>query len=125
MVHLGNNIARLRGFRRLGQKDIYSRIGMSQQEYSKLEKKEIIDDDLLEKISTAIDFPVELIKSLNDNNTVQNVYQNEGNNGNGFYITNPIDKLMELYERLLKEKDETIRQKDEVIGIYKKQQKEK
>jgi len=27
---------------------------------------------------------------------------------------------MKLYERLIKEKDETIRQKDEVISIYKK-----
>jgi len=31
----------------------------------------------------------------------------------------------ELYKRLIKEKDETIRQKDEVLSIYKKQQKEK
>lgn len=117
MVHLGNNISKLRGFRRLGQKEVAAKLDILQQEYSRLEKKQVIDDEMLARIAAAIDFPVELIKTMQESGIVQNVYQNEGNNGNGFYINNPVEIIIELYNKLLKEKDE-------IIEMYKKLQKD-
>jgi transcriptional regulator with XRE-family HTH domain len=108
MVHLGSNIAKLRGFRRIPQKDIAERLNITQQEYSRIESKDIVDDDMLERIAIELDFPVELIKTL-DNDKVQNVYQQNGNKGHVFnYDFSSAEKIVELYEKLLKEKDATI-----------------
>lgn len=119
MIHIGNNLAKLRGFRRMTQKEIAAKTKISQQEYSKLEGKPEIDDAMLEIIANAIDFPVELIKSMDSNGHVENVYQQDGNKGNVFnYDMSSNEKITELYERLLKEKDE-------IIEMYKKKLGEK
>lgn len=120
MVHLGNNVARLRSFRRIPQKDMASQLAMTQQEYSRIEKKEEIDDDLLSKIADVLDFPVEAIKHIESSTTIQTVYQQNGNSGNGFYV-NANDKIVEMYERLLKEKDTVIEMQRDVIEMYKNQ----
>lgn len=121
MVHLGNNVARLRNFRRIPQKDMAARLNMSQQSYSNVENKQEIDEDLLQKIAEVLEFPIEAIREL-DSHSVLSINQQGGNAGNIFYQTSP-DRLQELYEKLLKEKDEIIKSKDEVIALYKKQQK--
>ena len=116
MPHFGNNIARLRGFKRLTQKELAAKLNMRQQDYSKIEQKELIDDDMLEIIANALDFPVELIKSIDNNGHVENVYQQDGNKGNVFnYEFNSVEKIVELYDKLLKEKDDVIKLKDEII----------
>lgn len=127
MVHLGNNVARMRGFKRITQKQLADKLGMTQQEYSRLESKQQIDDDLLERIARALDYPVELIKQL-DAASVVNNNQQGGNAGNIFYQYSH-EQIAEVYEKLLLEKDnvikmkdEIIRQKDEVIEMYRKQQ---
>lgn len=120
MAHLGNNVARLRSFRQIPQKDMASRLEMSQQEYSRIEKKQEIDDDLLGKIAEVLDFPVEAIKHIEASTTIQTVYQQNGNMGNGFHI-NASEKVVEMYERLLKEKDAVIEIQRGVIEVYKKQ----
>lgn len=129
MVHLGNNIARLRGFRRMTQKEVADKARMSQQEYSRLESKQTIDDDLLEIIASVLDFPVDLVKQL-DSASVVNNNQQGGNAGNIFYQNENADHVVELYEKLLAEKDEVIKMqqgvikdKDAVIEMYKNQQK--
>jgi transcriptional regulator with XRE-family HTH domain len=120
MAHLGNNIARIRSFRRVPQKDMAARLGITQQEYSRIEKKETVEEDILVKIAAELDFPVEAIKEMESSTTVQTVYQQNGNNGNGFY-QNSNEKIVELYERLLLEKDTVINEQKEVIEIFKKQ----
>jgi len=121
MVHIGNNIARLRSFRRIPQKDMASRLGLSQQEYSRIEKKDEIDEDLLGKIASVLDFPIEAVKNIESSTTIQTVYQQNGNSGNGFYIHSN-DKIIEMYERLLDEKDSVIETQKNIIELYKKQQ---
>lgn len=122
MVHLGNNIARLRSFRRIPQKDMAGKLGLSQQEYSRIEKKEEVDDGILSQIAEILNFPVEAFKHIESSTTIQTVYQQNGNNGNGFH-QNATDKLEELYERLLSEKDIIIEMQKDIIEMYKNQQK--
>lgn len=118
MVHVGNNIARLRSFRRIPQKDMANRLGIKQQDYSRLESKEIIDDEVLLKIAKELNFPVEAIKEMEASTTIQTVYQQTGNNGNGFNVITS-EKVEEMYERLLAEKDEVIKMQKEMIEMYK------
>jgi transcriptional regulator with XRE-family HTH domain len=123
MVHIGNNIARLRGFRRLPQKDIAAKLNLSQQDYSKIEAKAEIDEDLLERIATAIDFPIELIKEL-ENSSIQTVHNSGSITDSIFYQqNNPMEKIIEVYEKLIKEKDEVIKNKEDLIVMYKQQRK--
>jgi transcriptional regulator with XRE-family HTH domain len=128
MVHLGNNIARLRGFRRIPQKDIASKLNLTQQDYSKLEAKAEIDDNLLERIAHAIDFPIELIKEL-ENSSIQTIHNSGSITDSIFYQNNPIEKIIELYELRIKDKDvmlqeksDMLKQKDEIIELFKKLQ---
>jgi len=120
MEHLGNNIARLRNFRRIPQKEMAAKLRMTQQAYSAVENKAEIDEDLLEKIAEVLDFPVQAVREL-DSHSVLSINQQGGNAGSVFYQYNPNEKIQELYERLLKEKDDIIKSKDEVIEMYKKQ----
>ena len=112
-IHIGNNIARLRGLCQIGQKEMAAKLNILQQDYSKLEHKPMLDDELIEKIAEILNVPVRLIKTLEDQ-LIQNVYQNDGNTGTGFDYRK-MDA--ELYERLLKEKDEQIRLKDEMLAM--------
>lgn len=100
MVHLGNNVARLRGFRRVTQKELADRLTMSQQEYSRIENRQVIDDDLLERIAKALDFPVDLVKQL-DSASVVNNNQQGGNAGNIFYQNETSEEVAALYENTL------------------------
>jgi len=129
MTHLGQNIARLRGMRRLTQKEMASKLNLGQPDYSKIEQKAEIDEELLVLIANALEVAPEAIRNFNEeaavsiisNNTLSDNAAIIGNNP--IYNFNPIDKLIEvieankdLYERLIKEKDI-------VIEMYKQQQK--
>ena len=107
MSHIGNNIARLRGFRQIPQKEMASKLQIAQQTYSILETKSEIDEEMLERIAIVLDFPIQAIKEL-DSHSVLSVNQQGGNAGSIFYQYNPNEKMIELYERMIKERDENI-----------------
>ena len=117
MSHVGRNIARLRGFQQIPQKEMASKLNMSQQAYSALENKAEIEDDLLERVAEVLEFPVQALKEL-DNQSVLSINQQGGNTGSIFYQYNPNEKIVELYERMIKEKEDIIKQKDEIIKKY-------
>ena len=106
-MHIGRNINRLRSFRGIKQQDMAKRLKMSQQNYSLIENSEKIDDDLLSLIAGILDFPEDAIKEL-DNNNSQSIFNSGSITDSIFYQNNPIEKIIELYERLLKEKDEQL-----------------
>jgi len=104
-VHHGRNIKRLREMLGVKQEYMASELNLTQQSISKLEQKEVIEDEMLEKVAKTMGVPVDAIKNLSDdaaNNYINTFYDNKGN---GFiannYTFNPIDKVVELYERLL------------------------
>jgi len=117
MAHIGQNIAKLRGMRRLTQKEMAAKTGIAQPEYSKIEQKAEIDENLLVLIADALDISPEAIKNFNEEAAINNISCNFNDNAvNTLYQFNPLDKIIELYEAVIKEKDE-------VIEMYKKQQK--
>jgi len=117
MVHLGNNIAKLRGIKRIPQKEMAAKLKLSQPEYSRIEQKSNIDDDLLERVAKALEISPDIIREFREEAIfTNNVYEQNNTISQVYFQTNPLDKIVELYETI-------IRQKDEVIEMYKKQQK--
>ena len=119
-VHHGHNIRRLRIEKNMNQEVLSQLVHLSQSAVSKYEQMRVIDDEMLHRFSRALGVPFEYLKSLEEdaqtvvfeNNTVNNNDQASANIGgyveenNRVNNYNPIEKITELYERLLKEKDE-------------------
>jgi len=89
-------------------------IGTSQQAISSIETSEIVDFDKLVQIAKALGVTVEAIENFTEEsvfNFFNNFYDNSANNGylnntNNHCTFNPLDKVVELYERLVQaEKD--------------------
>jgi transcriptional regulator with XRE-family HTH domain len=81
----------------------------NQREISLLEQKEVIESELLEAIAKALKVPVEAIRNFDEEkafNIIGNTYHDQA--ASVYYNFNPIDKMVELYDKLLKEKDEKI-----------------
>ncbi len=121
----GANVKRWREWRNVKQDVLADQIGVSQATLSSYEKKEKLDIEILEKIAKVLDVPVEAITELNDGasiNIVANTFDNYSSAINWQPTFNPIDKMVELYEeknalyeRMLKEKEETISLLHEVL----------
>jgi transcriptional regulator with XRE-family HTH domain len=120
-THIGRKISRLRELRGMKQESLASELGVSQQAVSKMEQREHLDKELLERVSKALNIPVEGIKNFDENSLIQNIQNNYDHptiNGPSFSSNctfNPLDKLMEaieenrkLYERLLASEREKV-----------------
>ena len=108
-VHHGYNIKRLREILGVKQDAIAAEFKITQQSVSDLEKKALISDDILERVAKVLKIPVEAIKNFNDEAAV-NVIANTFNDVSFFAcqkpIANQIDKLLEMFESLLKTEQE-------------------
>ena len=116
-VHLGRNIKRIRELLGVKQDALAIDLGddWNQQKISYLEGKQEIDAPLLEQVARALKVTPEAIKNFNEQATV-NYIANTFNGNSGNYMNfNPVDKIVELYERLISEKDALIREKDALI----------
>jgi len=121
IIHEGRNIRRIREILGIKQDALAFDLGISQQAISLLEQKEKVDEKILGDVAKVLKVPVEAIKNMNDDatanfiNTFSDNSVNHGPLGNFQCTFNPFDKIVELYEskiqlyeRMLKEKDELI-----------------
>ena len=93
--HVGRNLQRIRVYLGMKQEALASDLGVSQQEISKIEKQDEIEDGLLTKIAEVLGISTDVIKDFDV------VYAHNQQ-------INPIEKVVELYERLLKSEQEKI-----------------
>lgn len=121
-MHLGRNVSKLRELKGIKQDEFAKMLKITQQAVSKLESKKEIDDDTLNKIADKLGLKVDAIKEFNSEAAIQTVHQHSGNQGSGFNI-NPVDKIVELYERMLKEKDSVIASQKKEIETLKRNSK--
>ena len=113
-IHEGRNVKRIREILGVKQDALAAELGLSQQAVSALEQKEKIDDKILEDVAKILNVPSEAIRNMNDDSTTNyfNSFSgNSVNNGAVFAFNstfNPLDKMVELYEALLKSEREKI-----------------
>ena len=110
-LHHGRNVRRLRDMLGIKQEIIAEAMNMSQQNFSKLEQKEIIDNEILEKIAKTMKIPSEVIKNFNEDGVI-NIISSTLHDNSGSVMYNPtfdtVEKIVELYEKILAGKDEQI-----------------
>jgi len=109
--HHGRNVRRLRDMLGIKQNVLAEAIKMSQQNFSKLEQKEIIDNEILEKIAKVMEIPSEVIKNFSEDAAI-NIISSTLHDNSGSVMYNPtfnaVEKIVELYEKLIAIKDEQI-----------------
>ncbi len=109
--HIGRKIARIRELRGMKQETLAEELGISQQSVSTLEKSETLEDKKLEEIAKALGVTKEGIENFSEE-SVLNIISNSFHDQSALNAIlnqptfNPIDKVVELYERLVQaEKD--------------------
>ncbi|MFD2939054.1 MULTISPECIES: helix-turn-helix domain-containing protein [Flavobacterium] len=110
--HIGRNISRIRELKDMKQEALAQALGTNQQAISAIENSETVDEKKLIEIAKALDVSVEAIENFSDEGVIN--YFNSFNNNvvttGSIFATNctfnPLDKVVELYERLVQaEKD--------------------
>jgi len=113
-IHEGRNVKRIREILGIKQDALAMELGLSQQAISALEQKDVIDEKILEDVALVLKVPKEAIKNMTDDsatNYINSFTGNSVNNGAVFAFNstfNPLDKMVELYEALLKSEREKI-----------------
>src|SRR5665647_58781 len=108
-LHEGRNVKRIREILGIKQDTLAASLGLSQQAISQLEQKEALDKDILEKIASVLKVPVEAIKNFDEEKAIYNIQNNYDNStSNVNYQFNAVDKIVELYEALIKSEKEKV-----------------
>jgi transcriptional regulator with XRE-family HTH domain len=105
-VSMGRKIERLRTLVGLSQSEFGYRIGgISKQAVSRLERSQKISSEKLEKVASVLGFTPEAVRHFNEDILVffiENMHDQATAYNYNFRCTfNPLDKVVELYERLL------------------------
>ncbi|MDR2233137.1 MAG: helix-turn-helix transcriptional regulator [Tannerella sp.] len=118
-VHHGHSVKQLRNLLGVKQHILAESLGLSQASFSRIESQEIIEDGLLQKIAMELKIPVDLIKNFSEESAIKvmsNEFKDNSSVNCQYKCTiNPIERVVELYERMLKDKDEQIKELKEQI----------
>ncbi|UEQ74487.1 helix-turn-helix domain-containing protein [Chryseobacterium arthrosphaerae] len=129
-IHQGRNIKRFREMLGIKQEALAFDLGedWNQKKVSLLEQKETVEEDILERISQILKVPVEAIENMDEEQAV-NIIANTFHDSSAFAYTanikptfHPLEQVLELhkekmqlYERMLKEKDEMMARLEHLI----------
>ena len=115
-IHIGKKIERVRKLRGMTQEEVGEGLGITKQAVSKLEQSENLDDNRLEQIAMVLGVTKDGLLNFNEEK-IFNISTNF-NDGcsvttNSIYtfvenVNNPVEKIIELYESLLKSEREKV-----------------
>lgn len=117
-THVGKKISRIRELRGMKQETLAEQLGISQQAVSKIEQSETLDETTFDRVAKALGIAKEAIRSYNDDAVLSIIQHNTFHDQSAMNYQcsfNPMDKLVEafeknekLYEALLKSEREKI-----------------
>lgn len=115
--HVGHNLRIIRAYMGIKQDALAVDLGISQQEISKIERQTVIEEKLLIKVADVLGIPTEAIKDFDVEKTIDNINKSEERTISAEKTVctckapeqiNLIDKIVELYKRLLRSEREKI-----------------
>ncbi len=105
-IHIGRKISKIRELRGMKQEALAAELGISQQAISKIEQSAEVEADALSKIAKVLGVTVDGLMHFTEDSVFNNINNFHDNSiQNNF---NPIEKVIELYERLLASEREKI-----------------
>ncbi|WPO84378.1 helix-turn-helix transcriptional regulator [Chryseobacterium sp. JJR-5R] len=123
-IHQGRNVKRFREMLGIKQEALAFDLGedWNQKKISILEQKEVVDESLLQKISEVLKIPVKAFQNFDEEQAI-NIISNTFHDGSIAHATaeniqctfNPVDKMVELYERMLQQQKEMIEKLEKLI----------
>ncbi|MDE5488081.1 helix-turn-helix domain-containing protein [Elizabethkingia meningoseptica] len=126
-IHQGRNIKRFREMLGIKQEALAFELGedWNQKKISLLEQKESVEKDILEQVAKILKVPTEAIENFDEDSAI-NIIANTINNNDNATMTNPavfnyqpsfnpVDKMVELYERMLQQQKEMIEKLEKLI----------
>ena len=123
--HVGRNLQRIRVYLGMKHEALAADLGVNQQVISKIEKQEEIEEGFLKRIAEVLGISEEVIKDFDVEKTIFNINHHNYKDANisegatTYAIVqqiNPLEKIVELYERLLKSEQDKI----EILKKYMK-----
>ncbi|MDE5430149.1 helix-turn-helix domain-containing protein [Elizabethkingia meningoseptica] len=122
-IHQGRNIKRFREMLGIKQEALAFELGedWNQKKISLLEQKDTVEKDILEQVAKILKVPTEAIENFDEEqavNIISNTF-NDQSNGYNYYPTftfNPVDKMVELYERMLQQQKEMIEKLERLLN---------
>jgi transcriptional regulator with XRE-family HTH domain len=131
-IHQGRNVKRFREMLGIKQEALAFDLGndWNQKKISMLEQKDVIEDNLLKQISSALRIPIEAFQNFDEEqavNIISNTF-NDQSNGYNYYPTfniNPVEKWIEALEEIKRLNLELLKAKDEQIKVLEKLLKDK
>ncbi len=111
--HIGRKIARIRELRGMKQETLAQELGISQQSVSHIEQSETLDDAKLEEVAKVLGVTEEGLKNFSDEavfNNINNFHDNSIQNN-----FNPVEKIVELYERLVQAEKDKVTYLEELL----------
>ncbi len=123
-IHQGRNIKRFREMLGIKQEALAFDLGeeWNQKKISILEQKEVVDISLLQEISELLKIPVEAFQNFDEEqalNIISNTFTSNDtstlNAINSNCNFNPLDKMVELYERMIQQQKEMIEKLEKLL----------
>lgn len=126
-IHQGRNIKRFREMLGIKQEALAYELGddWNQKKISLLEQKETVEASILAQVAKILNVPVEAFENFDEEqavNIIANTYSfqdfKDNASASGFNYQpsfNPIDKMVELYERMLQQQKEMIEKLERLI----------
>ena len=103
--NIGRKIESIRKLKNIKQDTVAKALGMTRQGYSKIEQADTVEAGKLTVIAETLGVPVEAIKNFNEISAIHNNIYDQNNTVIN-YNFNPIEKIVELYDSLLKSERE-------------------
>lgn len=123
-IHQGRNIKRFREMLGIKQEALAHELGddWNQRKVSLLEQKEMVEDEILKQVAAILKVPVEAIENFDEEqaiNVISSTFNDYAAIVNNNPVFNPIEKIMELFERLLASEREKVELMKEILGKMK------
>ncbi|MDB5110622.1 MAG: helix-turn-helix domain protein [Mucilaginibacter sp.] len=118
-LHIGRKISKLRELRGMKQETLAAELGISQQAISKIEQSAEVEEEALAKIANVLGLTPEAVKAFTEEavfNIISNTFHNTSSDSSTLIASsmnyqptfNTIEKIVDLYERLLQSEREKI-----------------
>ncbi|OMQ10451.1 helix-turn-helix domain-containing protein [[Flexibacter] sp. ATCC 35103] len=130
-IHQGRNVKRFREMLGIKQEALAFDLGndWNQKKISMLEQKDVIEEEILNQISSSLKIPVEAFQNFDEEhavNVISNTFTDFKDGASAININptfNPIKEVLKLheekialYERMLKEKEEMMTRLEKLIN---------